>query len=65
MNKKYLCIEFTDKDGFIDPNLSRCPANPEMVMAALQFLSEGAKIEISIKDESYDYLGNSNKSVES
>ena len=59
MAKKFLCIEFRDKDGIIDPNLSRCPANPEMVMAALQFLSEGTKIEISIKDESYDYFSES------
>lgn len=65
MSKKFLCIEFKDKDGIIDPNLSRCPANPEMVMAALQFLNEGATIEISIKDEGYDYFNNSVLSVKS
>lgn len=53
--QKYLCIEFHDKDGNIDPNLSRCPANPEMVMAALQFLGEGCDFVVSIQDKPIDF----------
>lgn len=55
MEKKYLCIEFHDKNGNIDPNLSKCPANPEMVMAALQFLAEGCDFVVSIQDKPIDF----------
>lgn len=54
--KKYLCIEFHDKNGNVDPNLSRCPANPEQVMAALQFLNEGADFVVSIQSEAIDFF---------
>lgn len=54
--KKYLCIEFHDKDGNIDPNLSKCPANPEMVMAALQFLTEGTDFVVSISDKPINFF---------
>lgn len=54
-SRKYLCIEFHDKDGNIDPNLSKCPANPEMVMAALQFLTEGCDFVVSISDSPIDF----------
>lgn len=54
-SKKYLCIEFHDKNGNIDPNLSKCPANPEMVMAALQFLADGTDFVVSIQNEAIDF----------
>ena len=53
--QKYLCIEFHDKNGNIDPNLSKCPANPEMVMAALQFLTDGCDFVVSIQDKPIDF----------
>lgn len=55
-SKKYLCIEFHDKNGNIDPNLSRCPANPEQVMSALQFLSEGTDFVVSIQSNAIDFF---------
>lgn len=54
-SKKFLCIEFHDKNGNIDPILSKCPANPEMVMAALQFLAEGTDFVVSIQNEPIDF----------
>lgn len=54
-SRKYLCIEFHDKTGHANANLSKCPANPEMVMAALQFLTPGCQIVISIEDTPFDY----------
>ena len=57
VNKQnYLCIEFHDKNGNIDPNLSRCPANPEMLMAALQFLTPGSDFVVSITDAPIDFF---------
>lgn len=55
-NQKYLCIEFHDKNGNVDPQLSRCPANPEMVMAALQFLTDGADFVVSIQSEPINFF---------
>lgn len=49
-SRKYLCIEFHDEKGNINANLSKCPANPEMVMAALQFLTPGCDFVVSISD---------------
>lgn len=54
-SKKYLCIKTTNESGVIVPQLSKCPANPEMVMAALQFITSGIKIEISVQDEPIDF----------
>lgn len=54
--KKYLCIEFKDENGKVIPNLSKCPANPEMIMAALQFLTDGCEFTVSIKDEPVDFF---------
>ena len=56
--KKYLCVEFHDKNGNIDPNLSRCPANPEIVMSALQFLSDGCDFVVSVQDDAIDFFNN-------
>lgn len=53
---KYLCIEFHDANGNIVPNLSKCPANPEMVMAALQFLTEDCDFVVSITDKPIDFF---------
>lgn len=53
-SKKYLCIKTTNESGVI-VSLSKCPANPEQVMAALQFLSDGMKIEISIQADPIDF----------
>lgn len=55
-SKKFLCLEFHDKNGDIDPNLSRCPANPEMVMSALQFLTDGCDFVVSIQSEAIDFF---------
>ena len=55
-NQKYLCIEFHDKNGNVDPQLSRCPANPEMVMAALQFLTDGADFVVSIQSQPINFF---------
>lgn len=54
-SKKYLCIKTTNESGVIVSQLSKCPANPEMVMAALQFISSGIKIEISVQDDPIDF----------
>lgn len=54
-SRKYLCIEFHDKNGNVNANLSKCPANPEMVMAALQFLTPGCDFFVSISSVPYDY----------
>ena len=64
---KYLCIEFHDANGNIVPNLSKCPANPEMVMAALQFLTEGCDFVVSITDKPVDFfeVADSSSEVES
>ena len=61
---KYLCIEFHDANGNIVPNLSKCPANPEMVMAALQFLTEGCDFVVSITDEPINFFEVANPSAE-
>lgn len=53
--KKYLCIETKLEDGSVVVPLSKCPANPEMVMAALQFLTTGMSIKVSIQDEPIDF----------
>ena len=54
--QNYLCIEFHDKDGNIDPNLSRCPANPEMVMSAMHFLTPGCDLVVSITDAPINFF---------
>lgn len=51
----YLCIEFHDKNGNVNPNLSKCPANPETVIAALQFLTDGCDFVVSIQREPIDF----------
>ena len=53
---KYLCIEFHDVNGNIVPNLSKCPANPDMVMAALQFLTDGCDFVVSITDQPINFF---------
>lgn len=54
--RKYLCIEFHDKNGNLVPNLSKCPANPEQVMAALQFIVDGCDFVVSIQDQPIDFF---------
>lgn len=54
--QKMLCIEFQDANGVLVPHLCKCPASPEMLMSALQFITDGCEIVISIKDEPFDYL---------
>lgn len=55
LKPNYLCIEFHDKDGKVNPNLSKCPANPETVVAALQFLSDGCDFVVSIQHEPINF----------
>ena len=40
-------LEFVNKDGITVPELSACPAAPEQIMAALQFLKKDCAITIS------------------
>lgn len=55
-NRKYLSLVFTNQNGVIVPNLSKCPANPEQVMAALQFLSPGYCFKVAIEDNPIDFF---------
>ena len=55
-SRKYLCIKTTNADGTVVPALSKCPANPEMVMASLQFLTPGYTIQVSIQDGPIDFF---------
>lgn len=55
-SRKYLCIQTTNADGVVVPELSKCPANPEMVMASLQFLTPGYTIQVSIQDDPIDFF---------
>ena len=56
-SQKYLCIKYINvENGVVNPALSRCPANPEMVMASLQFLVPDYRIEISIQDNPIDFF---------
>ena len=55
-SRKYLCIKTTNADGNLVRELSKCPANPEMVMASLQFLTPGYTIMISIQDDPIDFF---------
>lgn len=55
-SRKYLCIKTTNADGVVVPELSKCPANPDMVMASLQFLTPGYTISVSIQDDPIDFF---------
>ena len=54
-SKKYLCIKVIDNFGNIIKPLSKCPANPEMVMAALQFITDNLSIQISVQDKPINF----------
>ena len=54
-SKKFLCLEFR-RDGAVVPELSKCPANPEMIMAALQFITPGCCFTVSVQDDPIDFL---------
>lgn len=46
----FLCIEFHNANGDTVKELTKCPARPEDVMAALQFLNIGCDITVSIQE---------------
>lgn len=54
-SKKFLCLEFR-RDGVVVPELSKCPANPEMIMAAMQFITQGCCFTVSVQDNPIDFL---------
>lgn len=54
-NAKFLCVKVFNKDGKVIPLLSFCPANPDLVITAMQYLSKGIKIEVSYQDNPIDF----------
>lgn len=38
------------------PDLCKCPANPEMLMAALQFLTDDMVIQVRVSEEPIDFF---------
>lgn len=50
MKKNVLIIEFHDAEGNTVKQLSKCPAAPEDVMAAMQFLTVGCDIVVSVQE---------------
>lgn len=55
-SRKYLSVVYTDANGVIVPHLSKCPANPDQVMAELQFLAQGCSFKVSIEDNPIDFF---------
>lgn len=63
-SKKFLCLEVSKsvKDSVTScliPELCKCPANPEMLMAALQFITDDMVIKVRISDEPINFFDNS------
>lgn len=54
MKKNVLVIEFHDPDGNQVRQLSKCPASPEDVMAALNFLTPGSDYVVSVQEVEFD-----------
>lgn len=54
MKKKVLVLEFHDADGNVVRQLSKCPASPEDVMAALNFLTLGCDYVVSVQEVEVD-----------
>ena len=48
--KKFLCIEFHNEKGDVVPELCKCPARPEDVMSALNFLDLGRDFVVSVQE---------------
>lgn len=57
MTKKVLICEFHDSEGNQVKQLSRCPASPDMVVAAMQFLDSDCDIVVSVQDLDVDEKG--------
>lgn len=60
MKKNVLVIEFHDAEGNQVRQLSKCPASPEDVMAALNFLTPGSDYVVSVQEVEFD---NNNKVI--
>lgn len=52
---QFLCVKVFNKDGKVIPLLSFCPAKPDLVITAMQYLSKGIKIEVSYQDNPIDF----------
>lgn len=48
--QNFLCLEFHNADGDTVKELSKCPARPEDVAAAMQFLGLGCDIVVSVQE---------------
>lgn len=57
MKKQVFVIEFHDADGNTVKQLSKCPARPEDLMAACQFLTLGCDIVASLQEVEVDDNG--------
>lgn len=55
LKPQYLCVKVFDKDGKLIPLLSFCPAQPDLVITAMQYLSKGIKIDVSYQDNPIDF----------
>lgn len=47
MNNSKLVLTFYDKEGEVVPTLTKDPATPNDIMAALQFLEVGCEISVA------------------
>ena len=52
---QFLCVKVFDKNGKVLPLLSYCPAKPDFVISAMQYLDKGIKIEVSYQDNQIDF----------
>lgn len=54
MKKNCLVLEFHNKKGDVVKELSKCPARPEDVMAAMNFLNVGCDFVVSVQEFEFD-----------
>lgn len=54
MKKQVLILEFHDKNGEVVKQLSKCPAVPEQIGAALSFITEGCDFVVSVQEKEVD-----------
>lgn len=53
---QFLCVKvLNQKTGKVIPILSSCPASPDMVISAMQYLSKGIEIKVSYQDKPIDF----------
>lgn len=53
---QFLCVKvLNQKTGKVIPILSSCPASPDMVISAMQYLSKGIEIVVCYQDKPIDF----------